>query len=354
MRELVIKTTENIFDLPDKSGNMAVCVTTNGIIKTNGDAVMGKGIAKEANQRFHLAGALAKHLREDGNTPFNFGVYQSGNSKFHVISFPTKWDWKNDSDLDLIQASALLLLKICNETNITTCYLPPVGCGLGSLDYSKQVKPLLEFILDDRFVVVLRDDKANSAQYTGKTLCFTGRRPKDLCGYKKEKYKNLVDCITKFCDYFYKQGYRNFISGGAQGFDQLAFWAVNKLKASHPDIKNIVYVPFKGQERNWLATGLFSRQEYRLMLSLADEVVYLQDELHDYKDIAKALFARNHAMVDASDAVIALYPDNTWPTSKGGTAECMRYAETHHKDIHQIDYTIANNEITIHMNLMNV
>lgn len=39
----ILNTNRNIFDLP--ANNSAVCVTTNGIIKQNGYAVMGKGIA---------------------------------------------------------------------------------------------------------------------------------------------------------------------------------------------------------------------------------------------------------------------------------------------------------------------
>lgn len=78
--------------------------------------------------------------------------------------------------------------------------------------------------------------------YNCKTLCFTGRRPKNLCGYNNNKYNDLVDKVTEICETFHQNGYRNFISGGAQGFDQLAFWAVLRLKKIHPDVKNIVYV----------------------------------------------------------------------------------------------------------------
>ena len=115
----------------------------------------------------------------------------------------------------------------------------------------------------------------------------------------------------------------------------------------HPDVKNIVYVPFRGQERNWLKTGLFSQKEYELMLLLADEVVYLNDALLNYKDIVKALYDRNHVMVDNSDAVIAMYEDDAWTTAQSGTAECMRYASKHNKEICQIHYEIANGEIQL-------
>ena len=69
-----------------------------------------------------------------------------------------------------------------------------------------------------------------------KTLCFTGRRPKDLFGYDKDKYYPIVDKLELILEDFYLQGFKKYISGGAQGFDQLSFWAVNRLKKKYPDI----------------------------------------------------------------------------------------------------------------------
>ena len=37
------------------------------------------------------------------------------------------------------------------------CFLPPVGCGCGRLNYETTVKPWIEQILDDRFVIVFRN-----------------------------------------------------------------------------------------------------------------------------------------------------------------------------------------------------
>jgi uncharacterized phage-like protein YoqJ len=179
------------------------------------------------------------------------------------------------------------------------------------------------------------------------TVCFTGRRPKDLCGYDVNKYQTFLSQLVTSLDTLYVNGARKFISGGAQGFDQLAFWAVNALKTKHPNIENVVYVPFKGQERRWARQGLFSIQDYNRMIQKADEVVYLKDELYDSREIVKALMSRNHDMVDASDFVVALYPDDDWKTSKGGTAECMRYANDKNKSIYQLKYEITNGELII-------
>lgn len=154
----ILHTSQNIFDLPVSAAE-AVCVTTNGVIKQNGEAVMGAGIAKEANTRFHLACKLAEYLRKYGNRPFNMGVFTheiTGN-QFAIITFPTKHHWREDSDQMLIKESAINLVKICDKWGIAKCYLPQVGCANGHLDWDSQVQPILGSLLDDRFVVVIRE-----------------------------------------------------------------------------------------------------------------------------------------------------------------------------------------------------
>ena len=139
-----------------------------------------------------------------------------------------------------------------------------------------------------------------------------------------------------------------FITGGAQGFDQLAFWAVHKLKSKYPYIKNVVYVPFKGQESRWMENGLFGQKEYRLMLQLADEVKYLYEKPKQY-EVVGLLMNRNHRMADDSDFVFALCNDETWtnPETRGGTQECMRYASTHDVTMNILHYKYNGEEIRL-------
>lgn len=182
-------------------------------------------------------------------------------------------------------------------------------------------------------------------------IAFTGRRPKDLCGYKLANYQYFTSELVKLLLTLCKTPNEiyTFISGGAQGFDQLSFWAVDILKKQHPEltIHNNVYVPHKGQANVWLPNGLFGQNEYQSMLTTADNVTYLQDVLSSKYQIIKALTDRNHAMVNNADLIVALYPDDSWETSKGGTAECMRYAKSKNKTILQIIYSIDNNILKI-------
>ena len=158
MIEMNIGRYGNIFELPQN--REAVCVTTNGIVKDNGDAVMGAGIALEANRYFNLAPRLGKYIKQYGNRAFNLGQYQRVTLQetftFTVFSFPTKHHYKENSDISLICRSAEQLMEMCTKFGITKCYLTPPGCGCGKLNWENTVKPWLSQILDDRFIVVFQ------------------------------------------------------------------------------------------------------------------------------------------------------------------------------------------------------
>ena len=131
----------------------AICITTNGIINRFGNAVMGAGIAKQAKMRcLGIDNALGKKLASTGNHVYDMGVYSNNGNK-HIVTFPTKNHWKDNSDIELIKQSCHELVALADTNNWTTVMLPPVGCGLGGLDFNTQVKPVISELLDDRFVI---------------------------------------------------------------------------------------------------------------------------------------------------------------------------------------------------------
>ena len=168
-----------------------------------------------------------------------------------------------------------------------------------------------------------------------KSCTFTGHRPKAMFGYNIQAYAGLSKQLYACIEQLYKLGYRQFITGGAQGFDQLVFWAVAQFKQSHPEIQNVVYIPHPGQEAKWPVDGLFGQQQYQQMLNIADQVVTVSNQ-----QSIQSLFQRNEAMVDASDGIVCLYEDDSWrnPSTKSGTASTMRYAIKHMMDIWQIQF----------------
>ncbi|MGP1405114.1 SLOG family protein [Filifactor alocis] len=188
------------------------------------------------------------------------------------------------------------------------------------------------------------------------TLCFTGHRPNKLVGYDRNAYKNFInDLAIRLETYVTHFGIINFISGGAQGFDQLAFWAIEKLKENHPDwiINNIVYVPFDGQESRWSKFGIFSKTDYDIMIATADTIHICDENVKandDFSLIRKALIDRNKDMVNSSCRVLAMYSHEESSADKltpGGTAACVNYAKSIGKPIDKCVYNIINNQLIL-------
>lgn len=173
-----------------------------------------------------------------------------------------------------------------------------------------------------------------------KRICFTGPRPKNLYGYhNRDAYMKLSTYLSETLNRYADAGTTDFISGGAQDFDQLAFWMIhNKVKPTHPNVKNNVYIPFTGQELCWAETGMFGQNEYRQMLAHADLVHDCNTTPEKQENAICLLMKRNEIMVDNADFVIGCYSRRkNYHTDKGGTAACLRYAVKQNKSVLIID-----------------
>lgn len=125
-------------------------ITTNGVISSTGKAIMGKGIALQARDRYpYVDVILGKLINAHGNH-----VYFLNDN---LISFPTKHHWREKSDIELIKRSAIELVALLKpklgwDDKVS---LPPVGCGNGRLIW-KDVKRVIAPILDDHYYIVIR------------------------------------------------------------------------------------------------------------------------------------------------------------------------------------------------------
>ena len=70
----------------------AVCITTNGFVKSNGQCVMGRGCAKTASERFpDLPSRLGSYINRYGNRVFDMGRFgRSRDERTHLVTFPVK------------------------------------------------------------------------------------------------------------------------------------------------------------------------------------------------------------------------------------------------------------------------
>jgi len=147
-----------IGDLWDTSDDSAILIPTCGIVQygASGDRrlVMGAGVAHDAVKRTtpQLQRRWGNHVNAHGNVP---SIYEW---RPLLVSFPTKHDWRNKSDSQLIEKSARIIAAMSALKDCPEIRFPAVGCGLGGLRLDF-VLPILErYFTDDRFVLVLQEE----------------------------------------------------------------------------------------------------------------------------------------------------------------------------------------------------
>jgi len=156
------------------TGFNAKFITTNGAVKNNGAAVMGRGCAAQAkkvypNIEFTLGSSIKKHknvvkvlLEDNGVAIGAFPVkpvsvicnYKKDNVVAHMRSQFQPGSrvpgWAAVASIDIIRESAKQITVLADEKKWDKVLIPRPGCGAGELTWEK-VLPVLQHFLDDRF-----------------------------------------------------------------------------------------------------------------------------------------------------------------------------------------------------------
>lgn len=141
------------------------------------------------------------------------------------------------------------------------------------------------------------------------TCCFTGHRFID--SEALPTVKRALDFEVKR---LYEGGVRNYITGGALGFDTLAAEAVIKFKLEHPDVHLIIALPCTDHDAKWTEA---QRRRSEVIKHHADLVHILSPRYYD-----GCMQARNRYMVDNSSQCISYCKRNY-----GGTYSTVCYAK---------------------------
>jgi len=120
---------------------------TEALVNTvNCEGFMGKGVALQFKLAFpDNFEFYQKACRNNEVHPGKMLVYETRgleNPKY-IINFPTKIHWRQKSRYEFIEEGLKDLIEIIKAKSIHSISLPPLGCGLGGLDWTK-VRPIIE------------------------------------------------------------------------------------------------------------------------------------------------------------------------------------------------------------------
>ena len=126
--------------------NKLLVFTANSVLKGDQQLVMGAGIAKAVRDRFpgvdsFFGKGLARHMHNNPEQYDKFGLLRGVYHGQSIAALQTKYNWTNDSVLDLIEFSLDKLVVIAREYDEVHMTIPGIGNG----NLSKElVLPLLD------------------------------------------------------------------------------------------------------------------------------------------------------------------------------------------------------------------
>jgi hypothetical protein len=136
----------SVYDIRSE-GSMFV-IPVNGSINKHDDAVMGRGLARDAADRYpFLRTEFGTLLRRRQHI-----VREMVEKQF--ILFPVKYQWHEQADVELIAGSCRQLSLLAKFWKYKMIYMPHVGCGNGGLDWEKDVRLVVEKNLSVPYVVI--------------------------------------------------------------------------------------------------------------------------------------------------------------------------------------------------------
>ncbi len=154
---------------------------------------------------------------------------------------------------------------------------------------------------------VLNTYELRTLQNREHTVCFTGHR------FVKRNDEAMLERLDLLLEAMYQRGYRDFLCGGAIGFDAIAAEHVALLRQTHPDVKLIFCLPCADQSKKWKKADA---ERYERLLYQGDEIRVLSPSYYE-----GCMQVRNAYMVDHSSICAALMNQ-----LRGGTLSTVRYA----------------------------
>lgn len=101
--------------------------------------VMGRGIALQFRKAFpNNFKAYEAACKRDEVKPGQMLIHDTGSfcNPRYIVNFPTKRHWKGSSKIEDIRSGLVALVDDVKKYNIKSIAIPPLGCGLGGLNWA--------------------------------------------------------------------------------------------------------------------------------------------------------------------------------------------------------------------------
>ena len=128
------------------TGNLLEAKVEALVNTVNTAGVMGKGLALQFKKAFPENNKAYEAACKRGEVQIGkMFVFEAGGIVLprYIINFPTKRHWRGASKLEYIESGLKDLVHVIVDRRIRSIAIPPLGAGLGGLDWNN-VRPLIE------------------------------------------------------------------------------------------------------------------------------------------------------------------------------------------------------------------
>jgi O-acetyl-ADP-ribose deacetylase (regulator of RNase III) len=132
-------------------GNILKAKTEAIVNPVNCVGVMGRGLALQFKHAFpDNFQAYCRACRRGELRPGRMLTFDAGSVERprYIVNFPTKRHWRDKSLIEDIEAGLVFLAREVQLRGIQSIAIPPLGCGLGGLQWD-DVRLLMECYLGD-------------------------------------------------------------------------------------------------------------------------------------------------------------------------------------------------------------
>lgn len=134
----------------EQPGDLFACQSQTITCPVNTAGAMGKGLALDFRDRVP---GLFQFYRGRYGTRYSADRYANRLYTYkvpdgrQVLLFPTKVRWTDPASPTHIRENLRLLAEQYQELGITSLAIPALGCGLGKLNYDRDVRPMVQEFL---------------------------------------------------------------------------------------------------------------------------------------------------------------------------------------------------------------
>lgn len=129
-----------------KRGNLLADSAEALVNAVNTVGVMGAGIARQFKKEFPTMFTEYEQACQRGEVilgKMHVVVVDVAGKQKYIVNFPTLAHWSDQSELRHIEAGLQDLVRVVEEKKIESIAIPPLGCGVGGLDWG-DVRQLIE------------------------------------------------------------------------------------------------------------------------------------------------------------------------------------------------------------------